>query len=239
MYQFLFSSRVSSSRLPISGILIIPSFSGVLVFLFLGLLPHSLDVSSGKVVCGESVWRWQLLKACLAFCSSMDQDLCAGPCLHAAPARLSQVYVLAPEMPFQEDGLAPATFSQATEGGFYPREGGVVLVDHSCVSSWRFVDRGVVLVDCCVSSWRFVGHRHKPRAPNLFMDILVSTATTLCTNSYDILWLLHLSWVSSFTFMISFWFSSCPMHWNISLHLVFRPLIQVVTETTFSFHSFP
>lgn len=190
MYQFLVLSRLSSSRLPISGILIIPSFSGVLVFLFLGLFSHSLDVSSGKVACGESLWRWQLLKACLAFCSSMDQDPCAGPCLHAAPARLSQVYVLAPEMPFQEDGLAPATFSQATEGRF--------------LSSWG---RGRVdWLLCQLLTLR--SHRHKPWAPNLFLDIILSRATTL----YKLLlylWLLHLS---SESLLLPSWFPSDFLH---------------------------
>lgn len=77
------------------------------------------------------------------------------------------------------------------KGGFYPHEGGVVLVD------------------CCVSSWPFVGHRHKPRAPNLFLDILLSTATTPCTNSYDILWLLHLS---SESLLLPSWFPSDFLH---------------------------
>lgn len=50
------------------------------------------------------------------------------------------------------------------KGGFYPCEGGVVLFD------------------CCVSSWRFLGHRHKPRAPNLFLQpqLYVQTPPIFC-----------------------------------------------------------
>lgn len=74
-HQFLFLSWLFSRRLSISGIPIIPSYSGAHGFLFLGFPPyfggaHSLDVSLGTVVCGRRAWGWQLLPKPV-FCHSV------------------------------------------------------------------------------------------------------------------------------------------------------------------------